>query len=140
MTVFATPGCNVRLLVAWSITAQSSPAGRTRGAGLMGAEVRVLMVVTWFDMRFFPWRQRAWLLYLCTCGTVGFYFAFKCAAGVICSVSSGTMWGARWGSHLSACPGWKDMSPCGSTLGGGKGAASGVDYGVYTIGGGMGDL
>ena len=36
MTVFAIPGCNVRLPVTWSITAHSSPSMRTRGAGLLG--------------------------------------------------------------------------------------------------------
>ena len=36
MTALALPGCNVRLTVTWSMTAQSSPTGRTRGAGLLG--------------------------------------------------------------------------------------------------------
>ena len=46
MTVFALPGCKVRLSVAWLITALSSPSGRTKGAGLLGAEVEVLIFST----------------------------------------------------------------------------------------------
>ena len=39
MIAFAIPGCKVRLLVAWSITAQSSLTGHTRVAGLLGVQV-----------------------------------------------------------------------------------------------------
>ena len=53
MTAFTITGCRVRSPVSWSINAQSSPYGRTRGAGLMDAEVRVLMVATWFSLRYF---------------------------------------------------------------------------------------
>ena len=67
------------------------------------------MVATWFSVRCCPWRRFAWLLYLYSCGTVGLPFAFRCAAGVIGSVSSGMMWGACWGGRLGACPGFKDM-------------------------------
>ena len=41
MNVFTLPGFTVRLPFAWSITAQSSPDGRTRGAGLLVVEVGV---------------------------------------------------------------------------------------------------
>ena len=44
MNACALPGCKVSLLVAWSITAQYSPTGLTRGAEFMGVEVVVLMV------------------------------------------------------------------------------------------------
>ena len=71
MTSFALPGCNVSSLVACSITSQSSPAGRTRGSGFLGVEVRVLMVATWFAMRSCPWRRHDNVLYLCSCGTLG---------------------------------------------------------------------
>ena len=113
-TTFPLPGCKVRLLVAWSITDQSSPAGRTRVSGLLGVEVRRLMVATWFSMRSCPWRCCARLLYLCTCGTLRVSVDFQRDAGIIDYVSSGMMWSARWGDHLGACPGWNDMSPCGS--------------------------
>ena len=72
MTVFTINGCRVRLLVSWSISSHPYTYGRTRGAGLLGAEVGVLMVSMWFAMRSCPWRQRARVLYLCTCVTVGF--------------------------------------------------------------------
>ena len=54
MTALAPPGCNVRFTVTWSMTAYSSPSGRTRGAGLLGLEGGVLIVATWFDMRSCP--------------------------------------------------------------------------------------
>ena len=105
MTLFALPGCNIISPVAWSITAQSSPCGYMSGSGLMNAEVVVLMVSTWFYMMSCPWRRHSRVLYMCTCVTLGFYFAFWCAAGGICSVSLGIMWGARLGGHLCARPG-----------------------------------
>ena len=82
MIAFAIPGCKVRLLVAWSITAQSSLTGHTRVAGLLGVQVLSLMVSTWFSIRSCPWRWRARVLYLCTCGTLGFPLIF------------GVLWGA----------------------------------------------
>ena len=42
------------------------------------------------------------------------------------------MWSTRCGGSLGACPGWKYMLPCGTTLIGGAGIASGVDSGVFT--------
>ena len=62
-----------------------------RGDELLGAKVSVLMVATWFAMRFLNWRQHEWVIFLSTVGTVGFYFVFRCAAGGIGSVSSGMM-------------------------------------------------
>ena len=47
------------------------------------------------------------------------------------------MCGTRWGVHLVARSGWNVMSPCGSTLGGGTGAAYGVVSGVCTLVGGV---
>ena len=47
------------------------------------------------------------------------------------------MCGTRSGGRLVARPGWNVMPPCGSTLGGGAGAAPGVVSGVYTLGGGV---
>ena len=55
MPTFYLPGFKVSLPFACLITTQSSPAGRTRGAGFLGAEVGVLMVSTWFSMRSCPW-------------------------------------------------------------------------------------
>ena len=46
MTEFVMPRCRVRLSVAWSINAQSSPDGRIMGSILMGAEVGILMIAT----------------------------------------------------------------------------------------------
>ena len=63
MTSLDLPGCNVRLTVTWSMFAQSSPAGRMRGAGLLGVEGGVLIVTTWFAMRSYPWRHLACVLY-----------------------------------------------------------------------------
>ena len=67
----AFPGSKVILLVTWSIMAHYSPSVRTRGNGLLGVEVRVLMVATWFAMGYFTWRCLARVLYLCSCGTLG---------------------------------------------------------------------
>ena len=50
-TALKITGCRVRLSFCWSITAQFSLAGLTRGVGFMGAAVGVLMVVIWFAMR-----------------------------------------------------------------------------------------
>ena len=89
VTLYTLPGCKVRFKVASQITTQSSPSGRMRGAGFLGAEVGVLMVSTWFSRSYFHWRQRARLLCLCTCGTLGFPLIF------------GVLWGdlvlCRWG-------------------------------------------
>ena len=52
-------------------------------------------------------------------------------------VSSGIMCGTRWGGRLGALPGWDFMSSCGFTLGCDEGAASGVVFGVCTLGGGV---
>ena len=46
---------------------------------------------------------------------------------------SGMMWGTRWGSILGAIPVWNVLSPCGYTLRGGSGAASGVVSQVFTL-------
>ena len=81
------------------------PIGRTRGAGLLGALVGSLMIATWFAIRSCPWIQCAWLLYLCTCCTVGFSFAFWCAAGGIGYMSLGMMWDALFGGRIGARPG-----------------------------------
>ena len=64
------------------------------GAGLLVADIGVLIVSTRFDMRYCPWRRHDQVLYLCTCGTLGVSVAFWCAAGGIGSVSLGMMWGA----------------------------------------------
>ena len=86
ITVFNLPGCKIWMLFDWSVTAQSYPFGITRGAGLLGVEVVFLMVTAWFSMRYFPWRQRTWVLYLCTCVTLGVSVDFCFAAGGIGSV------------------------------------------------------
>ena len=69
-----------------------------------------------------------------------FNFRFGVLRGGIGSVSLGMMWVARCGFRLGDYPGWKDMSPCGTTLGGGAGKSSGVASGVFTIGGGFWEL
>ena len=137
MTAFALPSCKVISPVAWSITSQSSPSRLTRGAGLLGADVGVLMVATWFYMRYCPWIRCYHVLYLCSCGTLGATVDFWCAAGGMVSVSLGMMWVACRGAYLGARPGKNDMSPCGSTLGGFSGATSDVSYGVVTLRGGV---
>ena len=109
-----------------------------RGSGLLGAEVGFLIFATCFSMRSCLWRQISGVLYLCTCGTVGFSFEFRRTAGGIGFMSSGMMWGARCGGRLGDCPGWKYMTPCRSTLECGTGAADVVAYGVFTLGGGLG--
>ena len=96
------------------------------------------MVATWFAIRSCNWRKHAHVLYPCTCGTVGFYFAFWYSEGGIGSVSSGMMWDAHWGGRLGDYPVWKDMPPFGYTLGGGAGDASGVAYGVSNLRGDVG--
>ena len=107
------------------------------GVGLLGAEVVVLMIATLFSMSYCPWIRRSCVLYLCTCDTVGFYFAFRCAAGGIGSMLYVMMWGTCWGDHIGDCPGIKYISPCGSTIGGGAGDTYGVSSGVSTLGGVM---
>ena len=52
-------------------------------------------------------------------------------------MSSGIMYGMRWGGRLGALPGWNAMSPCGSTLRGGTGDTSDVVSWVFTLGGGV---
>ena len=52
-------------------------------------------------------------------------------------MSSGIMYGMRWGGRLGALPGWNAMSPCVSTLRGGAGSAYGVVSRVCTPGGGV---
>ena len=131
MTVFALPCCKFRLPVAWSVTFQYSPTGRTRGSGFMGLEVGVLKVATWFAVSSYPCIRYTYVLYLCSCGTLGVPVAFWCAAGSMSSVSEGMMWSACWGDCLSASFGFDYMPPCGSTLGG----DAGVDSGVFTLGG-----
>ena len=88
-------------------------------------------------MRYFPWRLRAWVLYLCNCVTLGSSVTFRCYVGGIGSASLGIMWGAHWGDRFGAGPGWNYTLPCKSTLRGGAGAVSGVDSRVFTIGGGV---
>ena len=119
ITASALPGCNARLTVTWLMTTQSSPAGRTRGAGLIGLEGGVLIVDTWFAMRSCTWRRLDLVLYRCCFGILWVSTALFCAVGGIGSVSSGMMCGTCWGGHLGARPGWNFMSPCGSTLRGG---------------------
>ena len=63
MTALALPGCNIRLRVTWSMTAQTSPAGCTRGADLLGMTGGLLIVATWFAMQSCPWRRLARVLY-----------------------------------------------------------------------------
>ena len=65
-------------------------------------------------------------------------FNFDMLSGGIGSVSYGMMWCGRWSICIGAHPGWKDMLPCGSTLGSGAGGASGVDSGLFTLVVGMG--
>ena len=95
MNALALPGYNVSLLVNWLITVQSSPAGRTRGTGLIGVEVGLLMIDKWFSVRSCPCRILARLLYLCSCGTLGVSAEFWCSVGVMGAVSSGVVWFAR---------------------------------------------
>ena len=76
MTSLALPSCNGRLTVTWLMTAQSSPAGRTRGAEFLGVEDGVLMVTTWFAMRCCPWRRLALVLYRCCVGNLWVYADF----------------------------------------------------------------
>ena len=90
-TAFTITCCRVSSPFDWSITDQSSPDRLIWGDGLMGTVVGILIVATWFAMKYFTWRLRDRLLYMCNCGTVGLYFAFWCAAGDIVSVLSGTM-------------------------------------------------
>ena len=95
MTLYTLPGCKVRFKVASQITTQSSSSGRMRGAGFLGAEVGVLMVSTWFSRSYFHWRQRARVLYLCTCGTFGVSVDFWCAVWGFSSVSLGMIQSTR---------------------------------------------
>ena len=62
MTALSLPGCNIRLLVTWLMTTYSSTAGGTRGSGLLGLEGGLLIVDTWFAMRYCPWRRLALVL------------------------------------------------------------------------------
>ena len=52
-------------------------------------------------------------------------------------MSSGIMCVTHWGGRLGARPVWDYMTPCGSTLGGGVGGASGVVSGVCILRGGV---
>ena len=54
------------------------------------------MVATWFPVSSFTWKWRAKVLYLCTCGTTGLYFTFRCVAGGIGFVPSRMMGGLHW--------------------------------------------
>ena len=137
VTVFTLPGCKVRFLVTSPINAQSSPAERMRSAGFLGAEVGVFMVSTWFSRSYFHWRQRARVLYLCTCGTFGVSVDFWCAVWGFSSVSLGMIQSTRWCESLVAPHDWNYILPCGSTLWGGAGDAFGVASGVFTLGGGV---
>ena len=83
MTALSLPGCNIRLPVTWLMTAQYSPAGRTRGDGLLGLEGGVLIVSTWFAMRYRTWRSLVLVLYRCCFGILWVYSAFCCATGGI---------------------------------------------------------
>ena len=75
-TMLIMNGFRVRLPVDWSINDQSSPYGRKRGSGCLGAGVGVLMVYTWFYMWYYPYSRRDLVFYLYICGTVGIPFAF----------------------------------------------------------------
>ena len=96
------------------------------------------MVVTCFSMRYCIWKQHAWVLYMCTCGSVRFFFAFRCSLGGIGSISSGMMLSVHWVGRLGARPGWKEISTCGFTFKFCAGADYGVASGVSTLGGGVG--
>ena len=67
---------------------------------------------------------------------VGFCCVLMCCGG-IGLVSSSIMCGTFWDGCLGTLPGWIVISPCGSTLGGGSGATSGVVSRVFTLGGGV---
>ena len=62
---------------------------------------------------------------------------FDVLQGGIGYIYYGMMWGTRWCVRLGACPGQNDISPCGSILRGGAGAASIVASRVCTLGGGV---
>ena len=64
MTVLYLPGSKVISPVTWSMDAQSSSTGSTRGSGLIGVEVGVLIVATWFSIKSCPWRRLACVFYL----------------------------------------------------------------------------
>ena len=76
MTALSLPGCNVRLTVTWSMTAQSSPAGLMRGAGLLGLEGGVLIVTRWFAMRSCPCISLDLVLYWCCVGILWVFATF----------------------------------------------------------------
>ena len=67
----------------------------------------------------------------------GFLLPFDVLRGALVQCHLGlcvpTLWGGRIGAHT----GWNVMSPCGSNLKGGAGAAYIVVYGVCTLGGGV---
>ena len=138
MTAFIMPGCRVRLNISWSINVQSSPFGITKVSGLLGAEVGVLVGNIELSIRSCPWSQWALVLYLCICGTVESPFSFCCTEGVICYMSSGMTCGLRSDRGLTDHPGWSEILPVGTTLGGGSGDTSGVAFRVYILGGGLG--
>ena len=87
-------GCKVRLSFYCLITAQSSPAGRTRGNLFLDEGVGLLMVAIWFSMRSRPWSWRDRVLYLCVWGTVGFPLVIWYAEGGMGSISSRIMRGS----------------------------------------------
>ena len=136
MTALALPGCNSRFMVTWLMTTQSSPAGRTRGSGLLGLEGGVLIATRWFAMRSCPCIRLDLVLYWCCVGILWVFAAFLCAAGGIGLVSPGTMCGTRWVGCLGVHPSWNVMYLCGYTLGSGAGTVSGAVYGVFIIVGG----
>ena len=91
------------------MTAQYYPAGRTRGSGLIGLEGGVLIVATWFEMRFCTWISLALVLYRCCVVILWVSAAFCCAAGGIGLVSYGMICGTHWGGRLGARTGWNVM-------------------------------
>ena len=76
MTTLALPGRNGRLPVTWSMTAQYSPSGCTRGAVLLVLVGGVLIVTTWFSIRYFPWRCLTRVLYRYVFGTLWVFADF----------------------------------------------------------------
>ena len=103
---------------------------------MLGVEVGVLIVATWFAMRSCTLIRLAFVLYRCCFGILWVSAAFYFSDGGIGLVSSGIICGTCWDGRLGARTGWNVMSPRRSTLKGGAGAASGIVYGVCTLRGG----
>ena len=63
MNALSLPGFNVRSPVTWSMTAQSSPTGRMRGAVLLGLAGGLLIFFAWFVTSSCLWRRLFHVLY-----------------------------------------------------------------------------